>query len=75
MASKASLSRSVIEAVAAREGVAPTELPEPLVQAVDPDALDSIFNDSSGHVLFTYQGYEVRVSSSGDVSLTNGSEG
>ncbi|MFC7133644.1 MULTISPECIES: HalOD1 output domain-containing protein [Salinibaculum] len=70
MASNASLSRSVIEAVAAREGVPATELPEPLARAVDPDALDSLFNHSAGHVLFTYEGYEVCVSSTGDVSLT-----
>ena len=74
MASNALLSRSVIEAVAAREGVDPTELSEPLARAVDPDALDSLFTRSSGHVMFTYQGYEVCVSSSGDVSLTNDRE-
>lgn len=69
MASNESLSRTVIEAVAAREGVEPTELSEPLASAVDPDALDSLFSRGSGHVLFTYLDYEVRVTATGDVSL------
>jgi hypothetical protein len=66
------LSRLVVETVAGAEGVDPLELGVPLYEAVDPDALDALFrsNDSvEGVIEFTYYGYEVRVSSSGHVSL------
>jgi hypothetical protein len=65
-----SLSALVTETVAAREGRSPAELSEPLYAAIDPDALDSLFQNSSGQVVFTYHGYEVTVTSGGDVSVT-----
>lgn len=59
----------VIEAVAAREGVSPTELPAPLYESIDPDALDSLFHVGTGRVTFEYLAYEVTVTSDGDVAL------
>jgi hypothetical protein len=63
------LSLAVTAAVAEREGTDRTELPEPLFTAIDTDALDGLFNGSSGRVVFGYLGYEVTVTSSGDVRL------
>jgi hypothetical protein len=65
-----SLSTAVLETIAAKEGVAPPELAEPLYTALDPEALDGLFRGSSGRVVFEYHGYEVTVTSEGDVSLT-----
>lgn len=66
---------TILEAVAAREAVEPVELP-PLFEAVDPDALRSIFAptakgaDRVGEVRFPYAGYEVTVRVDGDVDVT-----
>jgi hypothetical protein len=65
-----SLSRTVMERIAAREGTTPAELSEPLYSAIDPEALDGLFRGSSGQVVFTYQGYEVTVTSESDISVT-----
>ena len=46
---------------------------EPLFSAVDPDALDAVFDGSDGRrgeVTFTYHGYEVSVRSEGLISLS-----
>ncbi|WP_135302229.1 HalOD1 output domain-containing protein [Haloarcula amylovorans] len=63
------LSDAVFEAVAAREGIDPTELPEPMFPLIDPDALDSLFRRGTGRVAFEYLDYEVTVESSGDISV------
>lgn len=71
-----SLSLVVVETVADAAGVDPLELP-PLYGAVDPEALDSLFQPRPGvgddrsakAVRFTYHGYEVSVTEDGDVSL------
>ncbi|WP_158057915.1 HalOD1 output domain-containing protein [Halorussus halophilus] len=66
------LSTAVIEAVAKRMDVAPTELPERLLDVIDPDSLDSLFasgNPADGTVTFTYCGYSVTVTADGDVTL------
>ncbi|WP_254534059.1 HalOD1 output domain-containing protein [Natrinema gelatinilyticum] len=55
------LSIRVIETVAEREGVAPTDLP-PLYDVIDPEALDSIFTARRGHLVFPYYGYRITVS-------------
>lgn len=72
-------SESVIESVAAREGVDPMELDVPLYDAVDPDALDALVrtgNDEQNRppiqVSFTYHGYDVTVSSDGLVQVSRG---
>lgn len=75
-----SLSRAVIEAVAAEEGVVPSELSSPLFDAIDPDSLNSLFTPTdSGHprptgrVSFFYAGYEVTADSAGEVELREAS--
>lgn len=60
---------AVVEAVAAREGVAETELP-PLADAVDPDALEAVVDgDGDRRISFEYHGYAVTVHPDGSVSL------
>ncbi|MWV63714.1 hypothetical protein GRS48_02585 [Halorubrum sp. JWXQ-INN 858] len=58
-----SASQTVIDAVAALEGIPSTELTPPLYDVVDPDALDKVFagKASLGKVVFNYKSYEVRV--------------
>lgn len=70
-----STSMTVVETVANAEGVEPTEL-RPLYSAIDPDALDSLFEGSAdeepsflGQVQFQYHGYEVCIDESGRVTL------
>lgn len=72
------LSRAVVEAVSNAEGVDATEL-TPLYTAIDPDALESLFKPEvlgedqqvDGEIRFSYHGYEVRVTASGEVDLTD----
>lgn len=73
-------SRAVVEAVAAAEGVDPTELSPPLYTAIDPDVLDSIFSDGrgahpTGQLVFEYLGYEVTVRPDGEVSVADPDSG
>lgn len=62
-------------AVSDAEGRDPTDLP-PLHGAIDPDALDALFEGSAEgdrsevSVVFSYCGYEVSVSGDGDVTLS-----
>lgn len=63
----------VVQTIADREGVDPTELP-PLFESVDPDALDALLrrDDTAGaQVTFTHHGHEVTVRSDGRVSLSS----
>ena len=62
MEPETSVARTVVERVAAAEGVDATELP-PLGRIVDTDALDSLFaaDAGRGHVSFEYHGYDVTV--------------
>ncbi|WP_254530076.1 HalOD1 output domain-containing protein [Natrinema gelatinilyticum] len=62
------LSTRVIQTVAEREGVAPTDLP-PLYDAIDPEALDSIFTAGQGHLVFPYYGYRITVSGDGRLDV------
>lgn len=71
-------SERIVEAVADAEGVDPLELP-PLYDAVDPDAVDSLFAPQlrvgsvpshDAAVRFEYHGYVVRVAATGRISLT-----
>lgn len=70
-------STAVVRAVAAAESVDETELP-PLFHAIDPDALDALFESgrreptavrSTGSVTFRYDGYEVSVAADGTVDV------
>lgn len=70
-------SRSVIRAVAAVNGTDPTRLP-PLYGAVDPDALDRLFDPAPGHpeprpdcvVSFRYDDFAVTVSGDGRIVVS-----
>lgn len=66
------LATKVVEAVAAVEGVDPTEV-GPLNDAVDPDCLSRLFSPGSeggradGYVAFTFGGHTVTVDSEGTI--------
>jgi len=71
-------SAAVVTAVADAEGVDETDLP-PLFHAIDPDALDALFDSSTepphatgttGSITFHYHGYDVTVTANGRVEVT-----
>jgi len=71
-------STAVVTAVADAEGVDETDLP-PLFHAIDPDALDSLFDSrdepphatrTTGSISFHYHGYDVTVTANGRVEVT-----
>jgi hypothetical protein len=75
-----SLSEAVLEAVAEGSGIDQLELADefgPLYDAIDPTALDSLFQPSrtaerpSGTVSFDYAGYRITVDESGTVTLSS----
>jgi hypothetical protein len=61
------VSTAVVEAVAEAEGVSPTEMETPLHRAIDPEALNELFEpersspDDEFRVSFTYSGYDITV--------------
>ena len=66
----------VVEAVADAEGVDPFDLEAPLYDAIDPTALDRLFEPTArgeterqGQVTFEFCGYDVTVRSDGSVSI------
>jgi len=68
---------AVLEAVADQVDIDVLDLAIPLYDAIDPDALESFYEaakDSFGtdttSVSFTYYGYNVQVTGTGDVVLT-----
>lgn len=69
------LSDTVVVAVAEAAGVDPIDLSTPLIESVDPDALDGLFRprrdgsprEADGRAIFTTNGYEVEVHSDGQV--------
>jgi len=77
-----STSRAVVEAIAEHAGVDPADLELPLYEAVDPDALDALFSPPegtrepvSGRVSFVYDGYDVEVTSDGEVTVSDREDG
>lgn len=61
----------VIDALATTTGTDPLEL-DPLYEAVDPEALDKLFQDDSGAfavVSFEYEGHSVEVRGDGTISV------
>ena len=71
---RGSLSTAFVEAVAEEMDTEPEKLFEPLYEAIDPDALDALFegqNSSGGVVMFSYCGYSITVTASGEVSFEN----
>lgn len=76
---ESSLTVAIVEKVAAREGVEPTELRPPLHDVIDPDALAAVFaptergdDRAAGRVEFDYCGYAVVVRSDGRVRIEDG---
>lgn len=72
------LSTAVIQAIADHEGVRAEDLERPLYDAIDPEALNRLFpsrenapEPSPGTVSFSYNGYDVHVTSEGDVSVSD----
>lgn len=70
-----SASVAVVRSVAAVSGEDPVEM-DPLYDAVDPDALDSLYrssrrtqNETKLTIEFSYNGYRVRLSGDGELSL------
>ncbi|MDS0475562.1 HalOD1 output domain-containing protein [Natrinema sp. 1APR25-10V2] len=69
-----SLSLTIVEEIADREGVQPEEVSPPIHYVIDTDALDSLYQAddserSPSRVEFVYKGYTVTVDSTGDVDL------
>lgn len=68
-----STSTAVVEAIADHTGTKPEDLPIPLADVVDPDALDHLFHgrDTDGQITFDYDGFTVTVSSRDEVRVTD----
>jgi hypothetical protein len=71
-----SLATAIVHHIATKHDAEPSTL-DPLYEVVDPDALEALFaarNDgsprSTGQVVFDYSGYEVTVTSKGDIHAT-----
>ena len=64
------VSEAVLAAVAEREGVDEMELEVPLYDAINPDALNALFQNGRGHVSFQYAGYLVTVDHDQNITLT-----
>ncbi|WP_435064207.1 HalOD1 output domain-containing protein [Halobaculum sp. EA56] len=60
---------TILSEVADREGVPAAELDPPLYEAVEPDALRTLFRDASGSVSFEYHGFLVTVTDDGTVAV------
>ena len=67
----------IVTEIASLEGVDPTMLEPPLHDVIDPEALNALFaptrrspRTDSGQVSFTYHGYDVTVTATGSVSVT-----
>lgn len=69
-------SLAVIKAVAKKRGKDPSDLPEPLAEAINPDALDQLFtgitgpSPETGKVCFTFNQCEVTVHVDGQIEIT-----
>ena len=72
------LSTKVSAEIAAREGVDPLQLDEPLYDAVDVGALERLVEtadrgaDAAFEVTFSYYGYDVAVDGAGEVTVSGG---
>lgn len=65
-----SIGLAIIEAVAEIHHVDSNDLHPPLAEIVDPDALETIFQDDTGELRFSYHGCQVSVSHDGTVEVT-----
>ena len=76
MTSTEPITVTIVEHIAAKKSI-PAESLEPLYEAVDPDALERLVTAEEstatpmmGKIVFNYSGYEVTVTSDGNVSST-----
>ena len=66
----------VVEAVAQKEGISPSEVSPPLYSVVDPEALDALVQPETDsdtdriEIRFTYLGYVIRVQNGSEVSIS-----
>lgn len=70
-----SICQAVVEAIAEAEGSDPVELTPPLYQVIDPDSLESLFDNKQalGKVVFNYNSYQVSVFTDEYVSVKSNS--
>ncbi|MFC5973134.1 HalOD1 output domain-containing protein [Halomarina salina] len=61
----------VVETVAEREQTSPLTLSPPLAEFVDPDALDALFETTSGTVTFDAWGHRITVAADGTVTAAD----
>ncbi|WP_336003515.1 HalOD1 output domain-containing protein [Halorientalis halophila] len=72
-----SISYALVRKVAAEKSVDP-EVLTPLHDVIDPDALESLFDDSDGsmlrdgYIVFSYEGFTVRVDHDREITLSEG---
>ncbi|WP_324760883.1 HalOD1 output domain-containing protein [Haloarcula sp. GH36] len=62
----------IVDAVAEAEGVEPVALDPPLAKIVDPDALETLIEDSATsnlEIQFAYRGHDIVVDDSGRVQV------
>lgn len=71
-------SETIVRMIADREGISPTDLSPPLYSAIDPEALDSLFDgrtsqepQPAGSICFRYCGYEIAVERDGDITIAD----
>lgn len=66
------VSTNVLEAIAQVEETDPVDIPCPLYEVIDPDALDTLYRTGGSAVVveFTYCGYSVTVQRDGEVSVS-----
>ncbi|KZN24599.1 hypothetical protein A4G99_09560 [Haladaptatus sp. R4] len=71
-------STAVVNAIADHEDASPDEIGPRLYDAVDPDALDSLFRPRvdgqvriGGKAVFSYRGYEITYESDGMIHITD----
>ena len=74
---QSSASRRVLNVVAEAEGTQPSNLEPPLYEVIDPKAIDQLIQSGSNrgpasapHVEFTYLEYRIRITDSGEITLT-----
>jgi hypothetical protein len=74
---RGSVTQRIVETIAAHDGVDPTDVPVPLYDAIDPEALDSLvesYDSSQADSLvleFAYDGRSVVVTGDGEVRVSD----
>ena len=66
-----SICQTIVESIAEAEGTDPIELTPPLYEVIDPDSLESLFDNKQalGKIIFNYNSYQVSVFPDGYVSV------